>query len=377
MRHVQCASIHVAKHTGGALSVMTSPTSSEIKRRAQEAGFARVGVARAGTLENEGRRLREWIDQEHHGTMKWMADTVDVRIDPRDPRMVEDAASVVVLAAPYARAPEAIGPAPGVVARYARGRDYHNVLTKRLRKLVTWLREIGYPSRGGTDSMPIFERAWAERAGVGFIGKNCCLIVPGLGSHLFLATIVTTLQLEPDAPMRERCGECTRCLDACPTKAFLQPRSMDARRCISYLTIEHPGAISLDLRAPIGMHFLGCDICQDVCPFNRTALPPASQTDPFAPDPRWSEIDAAALLTMSEDDFDRFSLGSPVRRLGRSRAARNAAIVLGNRGERRALPVLQHATRDPDPDVRSHARWAIERIHAQASEEGDSLSEET
>jgi epoxyqueuosine reductase len=259
-----------------------------------------------------------------------------------------------------------------VVARYARGRDYHNVLGKRVRKLVTWLRDRGYVARASVDTLPVLERAWAQRAGIGFIGKNCCLIVPGLGSHVLLAAVITDAVLAPDTPMAERCGSCTRCLEACPTAAFVGPRELDARRCVSYLTIEHKGPIPEPLREGIGNRFFGCDACQDVCPFNRTAPPDRALTAPFASDRRWTEHDLTAWLTADEAGFDALSRGSPVRRAGRVGAARNAAIVLGNAGGKRHLPVLRaSAERDSDETVRDAARWAISQITRRVALEGD------
>jgi epoxyqueuosine reductase len=341
---------------------------TEARARALELGFARVGVARVEALSPEAERLREWLAAGRHGEMTWMAESAEVRADPRHPGMLPSARSVLVMAAPYARADdpeESVGPEPGVVARYARGRDYHNVIGRRARKLADWLRARGHTARGMADSMPVYERAWAVRAGLGFVGKNCCLIVPGLGSHVLLAAVLTSAELEPDAPMAERCGSCTRCLEVCPTDAFVGPRELDARRCVSYLTIEQRGAIPDALRPGIGARFLGCDACQDVCPFNRTSPSEPEMTAPFAPDPRWREHDAASVLRMDEATFEEFSLGSPVRRLGRAGAARNAAVVLGNAGSRRHLPVLREAAaEDPDPVVRESAAWAIARLVA-------------
>jgi epoxyqueuosine reductase len=213
--------------------------------------------------------------------------------------------------------------------------------------------------------MPVFERAWAQRAGVGFIGKNCCLIVPGLGSHVFLACIVTSAELPPGAPMAERCGSCTLCLDACPTRAFDAARALDARRCISYLTIEQRGAIAEELREGVGDWAFGCDVCQDVCPFNRTALPPAELTEPFAPASRWTEHDATAWLEMDEAEFERVAEGSPIKRPGREGMARNAAVVLGNAGTRVHLRVLERAAATHSSAVvREAAAWAIARVES-------------
>lgn len=336
---------------------------AELAARARQLGFVRVGVARAEPLAEEGERLRAWLAAGRHGGMGWMERTADVRIEPRHDGMLPSARSVVVLVAPYARDPVPVGPEPGRVARYARGRDYHGVLHQRARKLVALLRERGHEARAAVDALPVFERAWARRAGVGFIGKNCCLIVPGLGSHVFLAVLVTSAALEPDSPVPERCGSCRLCLDACPTRAFEGPRELDARKCISYLTIEHGGPIPEALREPMGDWIFGCDDCQDVCPFNRTALPPPELTEPYAPHDRWRELRAEDLLRMDEASFARTFEGSPVKRPGCEGMARNAAVVLGNRGDRRHLPVLREAAaRHRSPTVREAAGWAASRL---------------
>ncbi len=336
----------------------------QLVARAMGHGFDRVGFARVEPLERDSRALRAWLAAGHHASMSWMERGVDVRLAPDHDEMLPRARTVIVLAASVLRPGEAdVGPAPGLVARYARGRDYHNVLGTRAKKLAADLRGLGFPSRATIDTMPLLERAWAQRAGVGFVGKNAMLIVPGLGSHVMLATVVTTAELRADGPMEERCGACTRCLEGCPTRAIVSERVVDARRCISYLTIEHEGPIPEDLREPVGAWFLGCDACQDVCPFNRTHAEPGRLAQDLQPHARWIEHDAASILAMSEQDFDRLSLGSPVRRPGHEGAQRNAAIVLGNRGERRHLPVLRAAAEHGASEtVREAARWAMDRI---------------
>ena len=336
---------------------------AELEARALKLGFARVGVARAEPLKREGRLLERWLELGRHGSMGWMADTAAVRADVRHGGMLPAAESVVVLVAPYGRASGTDGPAPARVARYALGRDYHNVLQKRLRKLAAWLRELGHETRAAVDSMPVFERAWAERAGVGFVGKNACLIVPGLGSHVFLAALVTGAALEPDAPMAQRCGDCVACLDACPTEALVGPGEVDGRRCISYLTIEHRGPIEPALEGAMGDWMFGCDACQDPCPFNRTSPAPEEVTAPFAPHERWQRLSAADFLTMEEGDVTEALVGSPLKRAGAESLARNAAIALGHAGDRHHLPILDQAAKDhPSTTVREAATRAATRI---------------
>ncbi|MEM9069150.1 MAG: tRNA epoxyqueuosine(34) reductase QueG [Myxococcota bacterium] len=335
---------------------------ASLKARARELGFAAVGVARAERLTPEGEQLRQFIAAGYHGQMDWLARTAEVRADPTSPGMVDGAVSVLVVAMAYARKrPGPVGPSPGRVARYAWGRDYHNVMRRQLRKLEAQLREEGFEARWSVDARPVLERAWAQRAGIGFVGKNCCLIVPGVGSHVFLGTVVTTAPLEPDAPMKSRCGSCTLCLDRCPTDAFVDAYQMDARRCISYLTIEHEGEIDEDLEPAMGNWVFGCDECQDVCPYNRTSPPVAPPEDPYAPDPRF-ETDAATLLPMDEDTYREWATGSPLRRPGSARMARNLAIALGNTGDKRHLPVLERAARHADPVVQKTAERALARV---------------
>ncbi|MGE0791623.1 MAG: tRNA epoxyqueuosine(34) reductase QueG [Sandaracinaceae bacterium] len=330
---------------------------ARIEERAHELGFVRVGVARVEPLDPEGPALSEWLERGHHGSMDWMATTRDVRLDPSDPRMLDGARSVIALATPYGdEVPR--GFAPGRIARYARGRDYHNVIGKRLRKLASIIRDAGHRARASVDSMPVLERAWAQRAGIGFIGKNACLIVPGLGSHVFLSAVITDAELEPDAPMAQRCGGCVRCLEACPTDAFVADRTLDARRCISYLTIEHEGSIDPALRAGIGERLFGCDVCQDVCPFNASA----HGGDPAFADDRFAAHELPALLD-PDAALDPLLRGSPLQRAGREGLARNAAIVLGNAGDRRHLPILERAARShPSASVREAANWACSRV---------------
>lgn len=336
-----------------------------VRERALSLGFHRVGFAEVGPLTEDHDRYLAWIAAGRHGEMAWLAENADVRRDARGPGILDTARTVIVCALSYHRGAEG-SPMPGAtVARYARGGDYHNFLRKKLRKLSAWLRrEYGAEARPMVDTAPVLERAWARRAGVGFVGRNGCIIAPGLGSYLMLGEVVTDLALAPDEPMEERCGTCTRCLDACPTAALVAPQVLDARRCVSYLTIEHGGDVDPNLRAGIGDRIFGCDDCQDVCPFNRTAPPPTESTAAFAADPRWREVGPEAVLTMGEGAWNALAEGSPLARPGWTRMARNAALVLGNVGERRHLPLLrEHAARGDGASERA-AAWAVESIEA-------------
>jgi len=340
-----------------------SELTEKLKALALELGFTRVGVARAEPLSEDRERLSAWLSAGHHGQMAYMQDNADVRSDPTHSGMLPSARSVVVLATAYARGESLAGPAPGRIARYAQGRDYHGLLYDRTRKLRRLLQATGASVRACVDTLPALERAWAARAGVGFVGKNACVIVPGIGSHVLLSLLVTSAELEPDVPLRERCGECRICLDACPTRAFVRPKVLDARRCISYLTIEHDGPIEDELQEPIGPWLFGCDVCQDVCPYNRTPHARPTAPDAFAPRGRWTELGAEDFLHMDAACFDRYSRGSALRRAGRDSMARNAAIVLGNSRDKRFLPVLSRAAeRDASEVVRQAARAAHERL---------------
>jgi len=335
----------------------------ELRELADARGFARVGIARTERLEPEAAALQLWLDAGHQGQMTYMQETAAVRADPRHPGMLASARSAIVVAAALPPVVDrGVALSPGRVARYALGRDYHDVLRRKLRPLSRHLRAHGHAARDVVDRMPVLERALAQRAGVGFVGKNCCVIVPGLGSHVMLGVVLTSAELPADEPMRERCGECRACLDGCPTRAFVAPRSLDARRCLSYLTIEHDGAIDEALRPGLGEWIFGCDACQDVCPWNH-----ASARDPgmiaLGRERAWHTLDAEAVLRLDEAGFVAATQGSPLRRAGREGLARNAALVLGNRGGRTSLPVLREvAAAHASPVVREAAGWAIERI---------------
>lgn len=343
-----------------------SELSEKLKAAALELGFTRVGIARAEPLSEDAARLSAWLGAGFHGRMDYMQEHADVRSDPTHEGMLPSARSVIVLATAYARSTALVGPVPGKIARYAQGRDYHGLLYDRTRALRRILRDAGESVRACVDTLPALERAWAARAGVGFVGKNACVIVPGVGSHVLLSLLVTSAELTPDVPIRERCGECRLCLDVCPTRAFVAPKVLDARRCISYLTIEQDGPIDETLQPDMGPWLFGCDACQDICPYNRTTQTVPSEPDPFAPKERWRELGAEDFLAMDDACFDRYSRGSAMRRAGRESMARNAAIVLGNSRDKRFLPVLARAAeRDVSEVVRHSAQLAVARLLAQ------------
>ena len=357
---------------------MASPRvsfSDQVRAHARALGFDAVGIARAGPgvlLDADFARYEAFVAAGMHGAMDWLADNAAARSRLDGDEILAGARSVVCVARRYPRDADN-GELSRGIARYARGHDYHRFLRRRVRRLANFLRSLGTPERPVLarpliDEKPVLERAWAARAGLGFVGKNGMLIAPGLGSMVMLGEVVTTLDLEAeDAPMTERCGACTRCLQACPTQAFSRPFVLDARRCVSYLTIELEGAIPAELRDGIGGHVFGCDDCQTACPFNDGAGARADVSrddgDPFAPLARWSSTTLQDLLRADLVTSNALTEGSPLRRAGRARLARNAALVLGNRGDASALDALNEAAaRHDDPVVREAATWSIAKL---------------
>jgi len=345
---------------------------AELRRRARAEGFDDFGVAPASVPRRDARRLDAWLEAGRHAGMDWMLRHRDVRRDPA--RLLPGCRHVVMVTLDYFRDDGAERPGLGRVARYARGRDYHRVFGKRLRRLAAWLAEAsGAPSRSFVDTGPVLERAFAERAGLGWIGKNACLIAPDRGSWFVLGEILTAARLVDDAPDAvDRCGSCTACLTACPTEAFVEPGVVDARRCISYWTIEHRGPIDPAVRVGIGEWLFGCDDCQTVCPWNRRFVRPAAAGGPFEPRDDLAGLDPIEVLDLDDAGFRRRFEGTPLMRARRDGLRRNACIVLGNAGDRRAVPRLVAALDDDDAAVRSHAAWALGRIGGEVA--GDALA---
>ena len=307
--------------------------------------------------------LQTWLATGQNGEMAWLARNADKRLDPQ--LVLPGARTIITLATSYAgpSADQPPAPASGVVARYARHADYHDVLAPRLRTLSDQLNHLGGPDTRSlwyVDTGPLLERDLAQRAGLGFAGKHTNLISRRLGNWFFLSEIITTLALEPDPPERNHCGTCTRCLTACPTQAITAPFQLDARRCISYLTIELKGAIPVPLRPAIGNRIYGCDDCLAACPWNRFAQTGRLMQAHTRPD--LAQPDLLELLRLDAAAFKARFAGSPIVRTKRRGLLRNVCVALGNTGTPAALPELTRATHDPEPLIAEHAHWAVTQI---------------
>jgi len=287
--------------------------------------------------------------------MQYLQNACGKRADPK--LILPECKSILVLALPYSSfIPH---PSSFQVASYALGDDYHEIIPPKLKQIVDFIEaQVGHkiPNRYYTDTGPILERELAQRAGLGWLGKNSMLIHPKLGSTFLLAEILLGIELEPDAPITDHCGTCTRCLDACPTQCILPNRTLDARRCISYLTIENKGDIPADLRPLIQNWIFGCDVCQQVCPWNRFSAPADSSLAPNLADI------SPTHLTLTPAEFNQRFKRSPIRRAKRRGYIRNLAVAIGNSEDKNDLPILEQAMQDEEPLVKEHAKWAIQRI---------------
>lgn len=340
-----------------------------LRRQALALGFDACRVTTAAAPDH-GEHFQRWLRAGQHGEMAYLARNADKRLDPQ--RVLPGARSIVTLAASYAAAQPPTGSEPpagtpppptGVVARYARFADYHHVLGERLRTFTAFLDQLGGPGTRSlwyVDTGPVLERELAQRAGLGFVGKHTNLISRQLGNWFFLAEVLTTLPLEPDAPEKNRCGSCTRCLAACPTQAIRAPFDLDARRCLSYLTIELKGSIPTELRPAIGNRIFGCDDCLEVCPWNRFAREGNLMRRSARPD--LAEMNLLELSALDDTAFRRRFGGTPLVRVKRRGLIRNVCVALGNVGGATALPVLDRLSADPDPLIAEHARWAREQV---------------
>jgi len=335
-----------------------------IKDEARRLGFELVGISSVADPPHE-QSFADWLRQGYGGEMAYLTRTEHARRHPGS--WLPWARSVVSVAmnyyTPFPRERAAPGAPRGWISRYAWGDDYHDLLEGRLDSLLTWIRDHvseAVHGRAYVDTGPVLERAFSGRAGIGWIGKNTHLISPKRGSWFFLGELFLSLELPPDRSIRDRCGSCDLCLKACPTSAFVGPYRLDARRCISYLTIELKGSIPIELRPLIGDHVFGCDICQDVCPYNAKVTP--SEEPAFQPRDGLRAPELIPLLALSDEAFRARFKGSPIRRPKRRGFLRNVAVALGNLGSAESVPALARTLSDQDAMVRGHAAWALGRI---------------
>ncbi|MGB9475679.1 MAG: tRNA epoxyqueuosine(34) reductase QueG [Candidatus Udaeobacter sp.] len=341
----------------------------ELKTRlvsfARELGFdsCRVAVCSSPPHANE---FRNWLRNEAHGEMDYMERGREKRCDPQ--KVLPNAKSIIALAMNYFQGEQNgrdMPAARGQIARYAWGDDYHGLIERKLDKIDGFLREFEGRQKCYVDTGPVLERDYAAQAGIGWHGKSTMLIDQQLGTWFFLAEVLTTLELPPDHPVADRCGTCERCIKACPTGAITGPHRIDARRCISYLTIELKGSIPLELRALIGDRIFGCDDCLDACPWNRFAR--TSRETAFSARSATVGVPLRDYLTLSDDEFRVLFKNSPIKRIKRRGFLRNVCVALGNVGDSFDLPALEHAAADSEPLIAEHAKWAIHQIRTRST----------
>lgn len=331
----------------------------------REIGFDSCRIASCTTPAHAA-EFRNWLAEGAHGEMEYMRRGEEKRCDPQ--QVLPGAKTVVVLALNYfqgvraglAEVRRSQTAATGRIARYAWGDDYHEVIAAKLEKIDKFLTELGGVQKCYVDTGPILERDLAAEAGIGWHGKSTMLIDPQLGTWFFLGEVLTTLELPPDPPQKDRCGTCDRCITACPTGAIVEPHRLDARRCISYLTIELKGPIPIEFRPLIGDRIFGCDDCLDACPWNRFAR--VSREGAFSARSVRSGLSLRDYLGLSESEFRTLFRNSPIKRIKRRGFLRNVCVALGNVGDADDLPALEAAAADPEPMIAEHARWAISRI---------------
>jgi epoxyqueuosine reductase len=335
---------------------------SQLISFARQIGFDSCRIAACDTPAH-ATEFRQWLRQGAHGEMNYMQRGEEKRCEPQ--KVLPGAKSIVVLALNYFQG-EGIRrsqiAATGKVARYAWGDDYHDVIAAKLDKLDQFLRDFDGQQKCYVDTGPILERDHAAQAGIGWHGKNTMLIDERLGTWFFLAEILTTIELPADQPLEDRCGTCERCIKACPTGAITAPHRLDARRCISYLTIELKGYIPLEFRPLIGDRIFGCDDCLDVCPWNRFAQ--VSHETAFSARESTTGMALREYLRLSDAEFRQLFKNSPIKRIKRRGFLRNVCVALGNAGDVSDLPALERAAADPEPLIAEHAGWAIEQIEA-------------
>ena len=343
-----------------------------IRCKAGELGFVACGFTRADAADGAGQDLRRWLEEGHHGAMGWMEERAHHRVSPL--ALWREAKSAIALGMSYApfSDPLMLGERGelGRISVYAQGGDYHKTVKKALKALARWLvEEAGGELKVFVDTAPVMEKPLSQAAGIGWQGKHTNLVSREHGSWLFLGVILTSLELEPDAPADhgEHCGTCTRCLDACPTKAFLGPHRIDARRCISYLTIEYQGAIPEELRPLMGNRIYGCDDCLAICPWNRFA-DAAAANRAFLPRAELAAPRLADLLALDDASFREMFAGSPIKRIGVKRMIRNCLIAAGNSGDPKLAAAIEKHVGDPDPVIADAAKWALAQLGYSSAE---------
>jgi epoxyqueuosine reductase len=337
-----------------------------IRSEAARLGFCACGFAPADAADSAGLDLKRWLEAGHHGTMGWMEARAHHRVSPL--ALWPEAKSAIALGMSYAPASDPLAlaahPELGRISVYAQGGDYHKTVKKALKALARFIVDCA-PSelKLFVDTAPVMEKPLAQAAGIGWQGKHTNLVSREHGSWLFLGVILTSLELEPDAPSEHgrHCGSCTRCLDACPTEAFIGPHRIDARRCISYLTIEHDGPIPHELRRVLGNRIYGCDDCLAVCPWNRFA-DAAAANRAFLPRAELAAPRLADLLSLDDAAFREMFAGSPIKRIGRKRMIRNCLIAAGNSGDRELRGAVRPHLDDPDPVIAEAAAWALSQL---------------
>lgn len=370
----------------GVVDNHTFPLETRIRSHARALGFDVVGIAPVD-VQPEADRFVEWLQAGYAGEMEYLHRQMPARMEPR--QILPDAASVIVAGVSYNTAAptsdQVKDPRRGWISRYAWGADYHEVMQQQLEKLDSFIKELAgehYQSRFYVDTGPVLDRVFARHAGLGWFGKNTNLLNQKFGSWIFIGEIITNLTLQVDQPVPDRCGRCHACMDACPTGAFVAPYVLDARRCISYLTIELRGAIPADLRERIGQHVFGCDICQEVCPWNRKA---AVTSEPaFAPRPGNLAPDLVELAQLDDAEFRQRFQHSAVRRAKRHGILRNILVAMGNSRNTGFLPFLRDflegVTGDPlsqDDMLREHGRWTDEQLRKLAPKKSDAAVPES
>ncbi len=351
---------------------MTITIEQEIREKAAELGFVACGFARADAAADAGPRLMQWLDDGRHGDMGWMEARKEQRASPRG--LWPEANSVIALGMSYAPAhdPMLLADEAGVgrISVYAQGGDYHKTVKKALKALGRWLADRhGGALKVFVDTAPVMEKPLAAAAGIGWQGKHSNVLSREHGNWLFLGIIYTDLELVPDEPAEFHCGSCTRCIDACPTGAIVAPGQVDARACISYLTIELAGPIPNEYREAIGNRIYGCDDCLAICPWNRFAEA-ASANAAFLPRGELAAPSLAELLALDDAAFRALFAGSPIKRIGRNRMIRNCLTAAGNSGDPGLLADIRPHLADPDPVVADAARWAMGRLSREHADAG-------